>query len=144
MRGKGDEEKGVQDLILGAGYPQEAQRFFWTWKERRPQRRQSPWDLMCRLPKLSVPLVWSQEKQERGEYGHYGEGERRDDGCPGGTIRNDGGRGRTMTDSVHQRKKEDRRRCKARENTTSPRSLAEFDHAKFRPVPRVSAIFSLR
>jgi len=43
--------------ILAAGYPHEAQVFFWLWSERRPQRLQRPWVLVWRLPKLEVPLA---------------------------------------------------------------------------------------
>ena len=43
--------------ILAAGKPHDEHLLFWMWYELRPQRRHSVCVLLCRLPKLCVPLV---------------------------------------------------------------------------------------
>ena len=49
--------------ILELGYPQEAQRAFWMWKETFPQRLQVVCDLLWRFPNDVVPLVCSSQKE---------------------------------------------------------------------------------
>ena len=53
-----DEAKGFNSHLRSRaeGNPQALHTPFCTWKVLRPHRRQGTWVLLCRLPKLAVPL----------------------------------------------------------------------------------------
>lgn len=82
--GGGHRVGDVHFLVFAAGYPQLEQVCFWTWKERRPQRRHMVCDLFCyslwstspahavnmsllsAIPEMGLLLLLLREREEGG------------------------------------------------------------------------------
>lgn len=60
------DKRHLQCRRRAAGYPHLAHVFFWIWNDLCPHLRQKVWVLLCRFPKLDVPLVWMRKSEING------------------------------------------------------------------------------